>query len=66
MRCVGYRKLNAVTIKDTYPLPLIEHNLAKLADSKIFSRLDGAGTFHVIPIQEEDKQKMAFTTPFGL
>ncbi len=64
--CVDYRKLNAVTIKDTYPLPLIEDNLAKLAESKIFSCLDGAGAFHVIPIREEDKQKTAFATPFGL
>ncbi len=64
--CVDYRRLNAVTVKDTYPLPLIEDNLAKLADSKVFSCLDGAGAFHVLPVKEQDKVKTAFSTPFGL
>ncbi len=64
--CVDYRRLNDVTIKDTYPLPLIEDNLARLAGSKVFSCLDGAGAFHVISIKQEDRPKTAFSTPFGL
>ncbi len=55
--CVIYRRLNEVTIKDTYPLLLIEDNLARLAGSTVFSCLDGAGAFHVIGICQEDRPK---------
>ena len=64
--CVDYRRLNEVTIKDTYPLPLIEDNLARLSGSTVFSCLDGAGAFHVISIRQQDRPKTAFSTPFGL
>ena len=52
---IDYRQLNEITIKDSFPLPNIEDDLAHLADSQIFSRIDGAGTFHVIPIWKEDQ-----------
>ena len=38
--CVDYRKLNAVTVKDTYPLPRIDECLDSLGDTKFFSALD--------------------------
>jgi hypothetical protein len=63
--CVDYRRLNAVTIKDTFPLPHIEDNLARLSRSRVFSCLDGSGAFHVIGIKKEDKVKTAFSTPWG-
>ena len=40
---IDYRRLNEVTIKDSFPLPNIEDNLARLSDSQIFSGIDGAG-----------------------
>ena len=64
--CVDYRALNALTIKDSYPLPNIEDNLARLARSKIFSALDGSGAYHAISIKKEDRPKTAFSTPWGL
>ena len=64
--CVDYRRLNAVTKKDSFPLPLIEDNLARLSNSKVFSCIDGAGAFHVIDIKKEDRPKTAFGTPWGL
>lgn len=63
--CVDYRRLNDITRKDTFPLPQIEDNLARLADAKIFSCLDGSGAFHVLSIREEDRPKTAFSTPWG-
>ena len=38
--CVDYRKLNAITTKDRYPLPLIEETMARLTSAKIFMKLD--------------------------
>ena len=64
--CVDYRRLNIHTSRDVFPLPSIEANIARLAKSKIFSTLDGAGAFHVIPIRKRDRKKTAFSTPWGL
>ena len=65
--CVDFRKLNEVTKKDSYPMPNIEDNLAKLATSKVFSTLDNVGAFHSVPIKEEDREKTAFSAgPYGL
>ena len=63
--CVDYRKLNAITKKDSFPLPQIEDNLARLADSKVFSGIDGMGAFHVVELEEGAKPKTAFATPWG-
>jgi len=64
--CIDFRNLNSVTIKDSYPLPLIEDNLARLADSRIFSAIDGSGAFHVVELDDDAKPKTAFATPWGL
>jgi hypothetical protein len=63
---VDYRRLNDVTLKDAYPLPNMEDNLARLANSKVFSSLDAAGAFHACEIETEDREKTAFHTPWGL
>ena len=62
---VDYRKLNAVTKKDAFPLPNIADNLSHLAGSRVFSALDGAGAFHAVPVQHADREKTAFSSPFG-
>ena len=64
--CIDYRKLNDITKKDSYPLPSIADNLARLGRSKVFSTLDGRGAYHVVRIAEKDREKTAFSTPFGL
>jgi len=38
--CVDFRKLNALTYKDRYPLPLIDETLARLAKAKVYIKLD--------------------------
>ena len=63
---VDYRKLNSVTKKDSFPIPNVNDNLSRLSKSRIFSTIDGAGAFHAVPIRPEDREKTAFSTPFGL
>ena len=43
---IDYRKLNEVTVADSYPLPSIEMNLERLAGARVFSALDAAATRH--------------------
>ncbi|CAF0825482.1 unnamed protein product [Adineta steineri] len=63
---VGYRKLNAITTKDAYPMPTIEETLQKLGGHTFFTKMDLASDYFQIPIREEDKPKTAFTTARGL
>ncbi|XP_063350112.1 thy-1 membrane glycoprotein [Pelmatolapia mariae] len=64
--CVDYRKLNAVTHKDAYPLPRIEESLASLGNAKYFSTLDLASGYWQVEVSPPDREKTAFTTPMGL
>ena len=63
---VDYRRLNQCTIPDRFPLPNISDNLSRMANSTIFSGIDGTGAFHVVSIRKEDREKTAFSTPWGL
>ena len=63
---VDYRRLNEITIKDSYPLPTIEETLAQLGGHKFFTKLDLRAGYHQIAIREGDKPKTAFTTKSGL
>ncbi|GBM18800.1 Retrovirus-related Pol polyprotein from transposon 297 [Araneus ventricosus] len=64
--CVDYRKLNEITIKDSYPLPRIDDTLDALDGSQWFSTLDLKSGYWQVEIQPEDKEKTAFTTGQGL
>ena len=63
---VDYRKLNDITVGDSYPLPNIAENLDKLQGSKIYSCLDAAAAYHTISVKKECRPYLAFTTPYGL
>jgi reverse transcriptase-like protein/integrase-like protein/aspartyl protease len=63
--CVDYRELNSHTIKDRYPLPLIDDQLDRLGKGKFFTSLDMSSGFHQIPIDESSIHKTAFITPDG-
>ena len=63
---MDYRPLNVVTVADSYPLPRIQDNLERLQGARIFSTLDAAGAYHVIPVEKKTRPLLAFTTPYGL
>lgn len=64
--CVDYRKLNAVTHKDAYPLPRVEEALTTLKKARWFSTLDLASGYWQVEVAPSDREKTAFTTPMGL
>ena len=64
--CVDYRALNRITIKNTYPLPLISDILEQASSAKIFTRLDLRGAYNLLRVKEEDEWKTAFRCKFGL
>ncbi|WVZ80798.1 LOW QUALITY PROTEIN: hypothetical protein U9M48_028249 [Paspalum notatum var. saurae] len=64
--CVDYRPLNAVTIKNKYPLPHIDILFDQLAGAKVFSKIGLTSGCYLIKIREEDIPKTAFSTQYGL
>ena len=64
--CVDYRNLNAVTKKDSYPLPSVSQCLDALAGSVYFSCMDINQGYWQIGVAPEDREKTAFATSMGL
>ncbi|UYV66004.1 hypothetical protein LAZ67_3006141 [Cordylochernes scorpioides] len=64
--CGDYRRLNAVTLPDRYPIPRLDDFHHILKGTRVYSKIDLCKAFYQIPIAEEDKPKTAIITPFGL
>ncbi len=63
--CGDFRRLNMVTVADSYPLPNMLDFPGKAAGCTIFSKIDLRKGYHQIPVHPADIQKTAITTPFG-
>ena len=64
--CIDYRKLNAVTRHDAYPLPRIDESLDALTGSQLFSTLDLVSGYWQVPLSPDAQDKSAFITRSGL
>jgi hypothetical protein len=63
--CVDYRGLNAVTIKNRYPLPLISEIMDRVSGATCFSKIDLKDAYYRIRIKPGDEWKTAFRTRYG-
>lgn len=63
--CIDYRKLNDVTIKDSYPVPNVQEVLDAMAGAKVYSKMDALSGYHQVKIQDEDIEKTAFACKLG-
>lgn len=61
--CFDGRKLNSVTKRDSYPLPLVDRILSMLRDAKFISSIDLKSAFWQIPLDQASKEKTAFAIP---
>ena len=63
--CVDYRKLNSLTKKDAYPLPLIAETMARLKKAIVFTKIDIRQAFHKLRMAIESEDATMFTSRFG-
>lgn len=64
--CIDYRGLNAVSMSNAYPLPLIKDLLQEASKGKIFTKLDLRDAYHRVRIKEGDEYEMAFNCHLGI
>jgi len=63
--CVDFRNLNRLSLKYNYPLPKMDHVFEKLVGANRISMIDDFSGYNQIAVHDDDKEKTAFTTPWG-
>ncbi|GKE74569.1 putative reverse transcriptase domain-containing protein, partial [Tanacetum coccineum] len=63
--CIDYRELNKLTVKNHYPLPIIDDLFDQLQGSSVYSKIDLRSVYHQLRVREEDILKTAFRTRYG-
>ena len=63
--CIDYRGINAMTVRNRYPLPLMDSAFELLQGATVFTKLDLRNAYHLVRIREGDEWKTAFNTPTG-
>jgi hypothetical protein len=64
--CVDYRKLNDITVPDTYPLPRMDECIDSQVEAAIFTTLDCNSGYWQIPVDPTDRDKTTFTSHCGI
>ena len=64
--CIDVRKLNDVTVNDRFPLPLLQYCIDALGGCQYFTTLDMGSGYYQLVVAEEDRDKTAFVTKYGI
>ena len=60
--CIDYHRLNAITIKDAFPLPRIDEIFDQLSDATYYTKFDFKSGYFQVPLSKEDRPNAAFST----
>ena len=63
--CIDYRRLNTITVKDSYPIPRMDECIDSLGDAKVFTTLDAYSGYWQVAIDEKDRAKTSFVCHSG-
>ncbi|GJR19793.1 putative reverse transcriptase domain-containing protein [Tanacetum coccineum] len=63
--CIDYRELNKLTVKNRYPLPMIDDLFDQLQGLSVYSKIDLRSGYHQLRVRDEDIPKTAFRTRYG-